>query len=620
LLDLAEDGGMPDVFRPLLRTLKAAADGMVVIISDMLDLSRMERGEFSVRPTVAMADSIAAEAADRMAPFAAEFGVSIKVDVAAVAGVAMWADPGRVTQILTNLLSNAVKFSPHDGTGSVLLRATQHPCGGAHTCAFAGEPLLTATHAAGDAEPAVSAAQPRRLSVGVRVNAGRPAGTGIAPPRGSPPAVASRASSGRCSGVMSTAPGVCRYAHIVYEVVDNGCGIPAAEVGLLFKPFVQLAAGEAYKGRGTGLGLAITRNIAARHQGVMAVRSQEGTGSVFSLDLHVGIVDRETTGSAGSPAASNEPASPASDDSMGPQDARRRWRVGRIGAETTGSATSAPSTGAPAPAGGAVAVTVGASTHTASDTFAPVVAAAFPALPADSSAGDVTDCAAPHSPSAYAAGPSRESDVINVSVTGAGPTSDSGMSPAVASQPRRNRRWLMVDDVETNVKLLTRLLQRRCPGDEFVMVYSGAAALSVLTGQGVGAFDVVVSDKEMPGMDGHELARQARAAGFRGVLLGCTGNAMPRDREMFVAAGADDVVFKPVDVGSLLATVLELERRGEGDDVADGGGSPIAVAATAPARAPPCDVVGPHPAIDAAAPLQGDGVVPDPHAPDAVEG
>lgn len=56
-------------------------------------------------------------------------------------------------------------------------------------------------------------------------------------------------------------------------------------------------------------------------------------------------------------------------------------------------------------------------------------------------------------------------------------------------------------------------------------------------------------------MNGHDATRAIRAAGFGGVIVGVSGNALTHDIEAFVAAGADAVQPKPVKVDELLAII-----------------------------------------------------------------
>jgi signal transduction histidine kinase/ActR/RegA family two-component response regulator len=65
------------------------------------------------------------------------------------------------------------------------------------------------------------------------------------------------------------------------EVSDTGPGIPAGQVGQLFKPFSQLEGKHASRPSGTGLGLSIVRELAQAMGGETGVTSAPGQGSTF---------------------------------------------------------------------------------------------------------------------------------------------------------------------------------------------------------------------------------------------------------------------------------------------------------------------------------------------------
>jgi signal transduction histidine kinase len=71
--------------------------------------------------------------------------------------------------------------------------------------------------------------------------------------------------------------------YVVFSVVDSGEGIPAQDLPYVFDPYYQ--ASNRNGNLGTGLGLAIVKRIAAAHGGNVAVRSQVGVGSAFSIVL-----------------------------------------------------------------------------------------------------------------------------------------------------------------------------------------------------------------------------------------------------------------------------------------------------------------------------------------------
>jgi two-component system, OmpR family, phosphate regulon sensor histidine kinase PhoR len=72
---------------------------------------------------------------------------------------------------------------------------------------------------------------------------------------------------------------------VVLAVADTGVGIPAADQDRIFERFYRTAIARRQEIQGTGLGLTITKAIAAAHSGTIAVESEEGRGSTFTVRL-----------------------------------------------------------------------------------------------------------------------------------------------------------------------------------------------------------------------------------------------------------------------------------------------------------------------------------------------
>ncbi|MTV54024.1 PAS domain-containing sensor histidine kinase [Pseudoduganella buxea] len=72
---------------------------------------------------------------------------------------------------------------------------------------------------------------------------------------------------------------------VVIDVADTGIGIQSDKLGLLFKPFTQIDQGTTRQFEGTGLGLHLSERLAAVIGARITVRSQFGSGSVFTLRL-----------------------------------------------------------------------------------------------------------------------------------------------------------------------------------------------------------------------------------------------------------------------------------------------------------------------------------------------
>lgn len=69
------------------------------------------------------------------------------------------------------------------------------------------------------------------------------------------------------------------------EVEDNGPGIPAGEIPILFQEFTRLSNRPTGKEHSSGVGLAIARHIVELHRGQIGVDSEVGQGSTFWFEL-----------------------------------------------------------------------------------------------------------------------------------------------------------------------------------------------------------------------------------------------------------------------------------------------------------------------------------------------
>lgn len=92
------------------------------LVSDILDLSRMEGGHVDVNVRLVDLGGQMRDTATALAPLAQAKNIELKVDVGESL-LRVWCDPDRVRQVLTNLIGNAVKFTNH---GCVTLTAEIH--------------------------------------------------------------------------------------------------------------------------------------------------------------------------------------------------------------------------------------------------------------------------------------------------------------------------------------------------------------------------------------------------------------------------------------------------------------------------------------------------------------
>ena len=71
--------------------------------------------------------------------------------------------------------------------------------------------------------------------------------------------------------------------NFIFDVVDNGLGIPPNEKKKVFEKFYRVGSEETRKTKGTGLGLFIVNQIVKAHKGTIQILDNEPNGSVFHV-------------------------------------------------------------------------------------------------------------------------------------------------------------------------------------------------------------------------------------------------------------------------------------------------------------------------------------------------
>ncbi len=124
---LARTGLAPDQ-REMVQIIEDSATTLELLLSDVLDLARVESGKVELRREAFQIEDIARRCASLFRSRAHGKGLAFEVEIEPAARGAHLGDPGRLQQILNNLLSNAVKFT---GQGAVRLRVSRE-ADGAH--------------------------------------------------------------------------------------------------------------------------------------------------------------------------------------------------------------------------------------------------------------------------------------------------------------------------------------------------------------------------------------------------------------------------------------------------------------------------------------------------------
>ena len=117
---------------------------------------------------------------------------------------------------------------------------------------------------------------------------------------------------------------------------------------------------------------------------------------------------------------------------------------------------------------------------------------------------------------------------------------------------RAQLRVLVVDDVDANRRLAQALLHRFGYASE--VATSGLEAVEMTT---AGRYGAILMDVQMPGIDGMEATRRIheRLGAASPRIIAMTANALPGDRERYLAAGMDDYLSKPIQLQALRAAI-----------------------------------------------------------------
>jgi PAS domain S-box-containing protein len=228
----------PDIIDNL-RTVQKGGEYLLTLITDILDIARIEAGKTKLFPAPIHFPNFLGHITSTIRARTRAKGLSFSFEQLSSLPSGVQADETRLRQVLLNLLDNAVKFTDE---GSVTLRVRCED--------LKGEDATIHT---------------------LRRPPSRPGGA---------------------------AEGMHHVSCITFEVQDTGIGISADQLEPIFQPFEQVED-LARRTEGTGLGLAISRQLVRLMGGDIHVQSEPSQGSTFWFELALSVT--EETGETSQP-------------------------------------------------------------------------------------------------------------------------------------------------------------------------------------------------------------------------------------------------------------------------------------------------------------------------------
>jgi len=446
-----------------LQTIRSSSDILLQLISDILDVSKIEAGQMPLDSEPFSPLDVSEEILRSYAARAHEKGLQLYGCIDADVPASLVGDGMRIRQVLGNLVNNAIKFTD---TGHVVLR-------------------LSAVR---------QAARPERVA-------------------------------------------------LRWEVADTGAGMTREQQERLFEPFYQVEEGRPPVG-GTGLGLSICSRLCQMMDGSLDVASVPGLGSQFTFGVTLGLPPQEMVAA--------QVAAPLQGRTVHVRapipelaDSVCRW-LEALGAEAV--AMTGPAEGE----------ALRAAQGRPDSVLLELLPAWLP--PVDWTGGRVqARYDAPLEPQPGAGGwqvnlHNREGIALALAAAAGGPLPAGGgeaLTPAPTWQAL-GLRVLVAEDNPVNRMLLQAQLEEL--GCTVTVAANGEEALRRWQAD---ACDVVLTDVNMPVMDGYAFARALRARDAALPIIGVTANAMRDEGERCLAAGMNAWLTKPMSLQTLYARLRQ---------------------------------------------------------------
>ncbi len=330
--------------------------------------------------------------------------------------------------------------------------------------------------------------------------------------------------------------------HLLFRVEDTGIGLTHEQMSRLFTPFEQADGSTTRRFGGTGLGLAISKRLVSLMGGDLSVASEAGMGAVFTVRIPL-VAAASRAPDSRRPVVALIGFAGAERDNLASQ--LHTWGMSAIVDPGPGFDVDAElivyNGSAPDAAGGPGA-------EAAIRRGARVAALVTPGREKERSATGENV--------AILERPARARHLLSLLRA----PDPAAAAPARCGGARRlaGLSVLGAEDNEINRLVLDEMLKSE--GASLTCLENGAEALKQLELAGPGVYDIVLTDIQMPVMDGYETARGVHALDPALPVIGITAHAMVEEKARCLAAGMLEHLAKPVELETLVEAILRHVR------------------------------------------------------------
>ena len=359
---------------------------------------------------------------------------------------------------------------------------------------------------------------------------------------------------------------VTGYGTYEFSIKDTGIGMSSEFIEHIFEPFERETSTLKSGIEGTGLGMAITKNLVDIMGGTITVNSEKGKGSEFVIVLDIKLpensdTDRNVTELEGLRAL-------VVDDDFDTCDSVTRM-LGQIGmrSEWTTSAREAVQRvrkaydekdpfhtyildlNMPEQNGIEIARRI---RRTVGDDVPIIILTAYDWSDVENEAKEV-------GVTAFCSKPLFLSDLKSTLLKANQPAGEHTEEMSIRDIDFAGKRVLLVEDNELNREIAAEILQEA--GFEVETAVDGAEAVSMVEKSEEYYYDIILTDIQMPVMNGYEEVTAIRAMKRSDIaampIIAMTANAFEEDKALALKSGMNGHIAKPLDINNLFKILYE---------------------------------------------------------------